>query len=138
MTPNTTQSQHCLNLVTASLLTIELHSVMPDTLQYCPTTLFPRQETVSLSLAKIELQQKIQRGGHEGEDDRKAAETPAPVDIVVESLRCLCSSECRDHIRRRCEGVCQSSILQSGGISRDHIHAICHASESNVVKHLSS
>lgn len=88
------------------------------------------------SFAEVELQDEVQGRCNDGEYNRKASETPSPVDVIVEVVRRFWPGECGDHIRRRGESIRQATVLQLGCISGDYIDTISHSSESEIVKHL--
>jgi len=120
----------------AGRLTIKFQAVVPDALQPCPTTSLFGQSAMTLGFTKVVLQHEEQRCRHDREDDGEAAKSPPPADVVVEVIRGLGSRECGDHVRRGCESVRQPSVLQSRGVRRDDIDAVCHAAEPDGVEYL--
>lgn len=73
---------------------------MPDTLQPLPLAGLLQQQTTLLRFSKVQLKDDEQRGSHKWQDDRKAADTPSPVDPLIEYLSGLRSCEGGYHVRR--------------------------------------
>lgn len=126
----------CGYLLAGGRLTIEINSVVPDALENVAAAVARDVSAELLGLVHADLEDAEQRDGHDGEDDGKAAESPPPADVVVESLGGLGSGEGRDNVRGRGEGVCQASVLQLGDIGREDVHTECHASKSDAVEDL--
>lgn len=99
---------------------------MPCALENIPPAWLSDNEALLLGLVKVILQDEEQRGSEARENDRPATVTPSPADLVVELGRNLGASERGDDIRRGCEGIGQSSVLQLRHIGGDDINAIFH------------
>lgn len=125
-----------ISLGERTILTIEINGVVPDALENVAAAVAGDVGAELLGLVHADLEDAEQWDGHDGEDDGKAAESPPPADVVVESLGGLGSSEGGDNVRGRGEGVGQTSVLQLGDIGSEDVHTESHASESDGVEDL--
>lgn len=110
---------------------------MPDALRKGPATARPGDDALVVGFLKVGLQQKVERGGDDGQNDGEAAETPSPVDVEVEALGSLGSGEGGNHVRGRGEGKGDTSVPQVCGIGREHTNGVDDASETDLVENLS-
>lgn len=111
-------------------LTIKLNRIEPDALKNGSVALLPSGNTVFLGATQVDLQQKVKRSAHNGENNGKSAESPAPV-RAIEALCSLWASESGDNVRRRSKGVRKTSVLQLGRVGGNDIHAVDDSTGSN-------
>lgn len=92
--------------------------------------------TFPSSLAKGGLENEIQRRRDDREDNRPAAKTPSPADLVVKLVGDLRAGKRGNDVGRGSEGKGQASVLQLGRISGDDIDTVLHTTEADVVEDL--
>jgi hypothetical protein len=118
------------------ILTVELHSPVAHILEEVTTTWLLDSVALSLCLTKSGLEDEVQWRGDDREDNRPAAQTPSPTNLVVELVGDLGTSECGDDVGRGSEGKRQTSVLQFGSIGGDDINGILHTTEADIVEDL--
>jgi hypothetical protein len=85
--------------VRQSVLTIKLNGIVLDALHKGTLDLLFGKDTLLLGLLEIGPEGEEKRGGDEGQNDGKAAEAPAPVDLLIKVLGGPGTSKGSDHVR---------------------------------------
>lgn len=118
-------------------LTIKLDETPLDALHERSAAGFPSQNALLLSLSKVVSQESVERRGDDREDNGEGSEAPSPlVTVEEESLSRLGAGEGGDHVRRRGESVCETSVLELCRIGRDNIDAVSQTGPTNLPEDL--
>lgn len=100
------------------------------------STLLSDQDAFSLGLFLRQFQNRKERRRDEGQNDRKGAEAPAPVDVEDEPFSGLGPSKGSDHVWRRSEGKCKTTISEICCISGQHTDRVDDTGKSDSVEDL--
>jgi hypothetical protein len=120
-----------------STSSIELDESPLDVLQERSTARLIDKESLLLGLLEVVLQENVHGDGDDGKDNGECSKAPSPlVTVSEEGLGRFGTSEGSDHVGRRGEGVCKTSVLELCGIGRDNVDTVGETGPANLPEDL--
>jgi len=96
------------------------------------------KQTSIFRLAQVQLEDNEQWSSHKWQDDCEAANTPPPIDLLIEHFGSLGTRESSDHVWRRGESKSEASVFQTRGVGGNDIDAVYHTTKADRIENLCS